>query len=145
MGCARKNKQILLAAGIILYVLLLVLLKDIRPWSPRVIDYSMADPQRGMILSFCNFNPLVDWDTIQFHWHFYLANVVLLLPFGFLMGYLAKNRVRLWTAGVVGCILLETLQLITRSGVFDIVTVILGIIGYAIGYGIFRIVKKVIA
>lgn len=125
MKSTRKTKQTLIIVEVILYLIILVIMKDIRPWHPRVIDYNMADPDKGAILSFCNFNPLVGWNTMQLHWKSYLANVVLLLPAGFLTGYFVRNRTAYWVLGVGGCVVLELLQLVTQVGAFDILTVIL--------------------
>lgn len=137
-----KNRRWFVLTGTILYLVILFLVKELRPWNPKVIYYEMADLDRGIMRSFCNWNPLVEWDTIQFHWKSYLANVVLLLPGGFLASYFVRSRTIYWTLGIGGCILLEILQLIMRTGVFDILTVILEIIGYTIGYGIFCMMKR---
>lgn len=142
MKCTSKNRRWLILVGIVLYLIILILVKVIRPWQPKVIFYEMVDPDKGIILSFCNFSPLVGWNTIQLHWKSYLANAVLLLPAGFLARYFVRNRIAYWTLGIGGCTVLELLQLVTRVGVFDILTVILEFLGYVIGYGMFYVVKR---
>lgn len=141
-GFKYHEKYTLMIVEVILYFIILVIMKDIRPWHPRVINYNMADPDKGGILSFCNFNPLVGWNTMQLHWKSYLANVVLLLPAGFLTGYFVRNRTAYWVLGVGGCVVLELLQLVTQVGVFDILTVIFEVLGYAVGYRMLCMVKR---
>lgn len=75
-----------------------------------------------------------------------IGNIVIFIPFGFLMPLLFRkiNDVKLSCKLFVKCIfLIELLQLLTLTGVFDIDDIILNTIGALIGYGIYAFMKKV--
>ena len=69
-----------------------------------------------------------------------LGNVIIFIPFGFLLPLLFKqiNNVKMASKIFIKFILLiELLQLITFTGVFDIDDIILNMLGALIGYGSF--------
>ncbi|HDR3492565.1 MULTISPECIES: VanZ family protein [Bacillus cereus group] len=75
-----------------------------------------------------------------------LGNVIIFIPFGFLLPLLFKqiNNVKMASKIFIKFILLiESLQLITFTGVFDIDDIILNMLGALIGYGSFIGMKYV--
>lgn len=69
-----------------------------------------------------------------------LGNVIIFIPFGFLLPLLFKqiNNVKIASTIFIKFILLiESLQLLTFTGVFDIDDIILNMLGALIGYGSF--------
>ncbi|MBH0350192.1 VanZ family protein [Bacillus cereus] len=69
-----------------------------------------------------------------------LGNVIIFIPFGFLLPLLFKqiNNVKIASKIFIKFILLiESLQLLTFTGVFDIDDIILNVLGALIGYGSF--------
>ncbi|MBO5569415.1 MAG: VanZ family protein [Clostridia bacterium] len=74
----------------------------------------------------------------------FLGNIVLFIPVGVLVPIVADWR-QLWKTAVIGfafSLLIETLQLITSRGCFDLDDVILNGLGTVIGFGIYRAVEK---
>ncbi|MES2623291.1 MAG: VanZ family protein [Patescibacteria group bacterium] len=73
-----------------------------------------------------------------------IGNIGLLLPIGFLVPLVHRNMT--WKKSVILSILsgliIETLQVVLKVGIFDIDDVILNAIGVLIGYGIFLILAK---
>ncbi|PKJ53476.1 VanZ family protein [Bacillus sp. SN10] len=76
-----------------------------------------------------------------------LGNVIIFIPFGFLLPLLFKqiNNVKMASKIFIKFILLiESLQLLTFTGVFDIDDVILNMLGALIGYGSFVGIKYIL-
>lgn len=68
-----------------------------------------------------------------------IGNIGVFIPFGIMIPIIAKGRlVRSKVVFLSGIFVLETLQLITRRGSFDIDDFILNSIGFLIGYGVYR-------
>ncbi|MBK5450449.1 VanZ family protein [Bacillus sp. TH22] len=75
-----------------------------------------------------------------------LGNVIIFIPFGFLLPLLFKqiNNVKMASKIFIKFILLiESLQLLTFTGVFDIDDIILNMLGALIGYGSFIRMKHI--
>jgi len=75
-----------------------------------------------------------------------LGNVIIFIPFGFLLPLLFKqiNNVKMASKIFIKFILLiESLQLLTFTGVFDIDDIILNMLGALIGYGSFVGIKYI--
>ncbi|MGU3372719.1 VanZ family protein [Bacillus mycoides] len=75
-----------------------------------------------------------------------LGNVIIFIPFGFLLPLLFKqiNNVKMASKIFIKFILLiESLQLLTFTGVFDIDDIILNMLGALIGYGSFIGMKHI--
>lgn len=76
-----------------------------------------------------------------------LGNVIIFIPFGFLIPLLFKqiNNVKMVSKIFIKFILLiESLQLITFTGVFDIDDIMLNMLGALIGYGSFVGIKYIL-
>ncbi|WP_242263596.1 VanZ family protein [Bacillus cereus group sp. BfR-BA-01511] len=76
-----------------------------------------------------------------------LGNVIIFIPFGFLLPLLFKqiNNVKMVSKIFIKFILLiESLQLITFTGVFDIDDIMLNMLGALIGYGSFVGIKYIL-
>ncbi|MBE7124867.1 VanZ family protein [Bacillus cereus group sp. MG9] len=76
-----------------------------------------------------------------------LGNVIIFIPFGFLLPLLFKqiNNVKMASKIFIKFILLiESLQLLTFTGVFDIDDIILNMLGALIGYGSFIGMKHIL-
>ncbi|MEC5235845.1 VanZ family protein [Bacillus mycoides] len=75
-----------------------------------------------------------------------LGNIIIFIPFGFLLPLLFKqiNNVKMASKIFIKFILLiESLQLLTFTGVFDIDDIILNMLGALIGYGSFIGMKHI--
>jgi len=76
-----------------------------------------------------------------------LGNVIIFIPFGFLLPLLFKqiNNVKMASKIFIKFILLiESLQLLTFTGVFDIDDIMLNMLGALIGYGSFVGIKYIL-
>ena len=70
-----------------------------------------------------------------------IMNIFFFFPVGFLLGIVMKKK-SVWLVAFVGfilSILIETIQLFSRRGVFNIDDVINNTLGCALGYCMFRI------
>ena len=69
-----------------------------------------------------------------------LGNIGVFVPFGILLPLLVRRRIfRTFFIFICGLFLLELIQLVTRRGSFDIDDFILNSIGFALGYGLFKV------
>ncbi|MED3033937.1 VanZ family protein [Bacillus thuringiensis] len=99
-------------------------------------------PLRSTISYLSGFDPthLLDPYNIDIVLMNTLGNVIIFIPFGFLLPLLFKqiNNVKMASKIFIKFILLiESLQLLTFTGVFDIDDIILNMLGALIGYGSF--------
>ena len=78
------------------------------------------------------------WNTFSFqNWANLLLNVALLWPFGILFP-LVFQKIKKWTvaAGLVLSLLIESLQLLTHRGIFDVDDLLCNTVGCAMGFGL---------
>jgi len=69
-----------------------------------------------------------------------IGNIAIFVPFGVLLPIIFGKRLRKsFYIFFLGVLLLESLQLLTRRGSFDIDDFILNSVGFLLGYGLFRI------
>lgn len=73
-----------------------------------------------------------------------VGNVVCFMPFGFLLPTISKSKIVKNVVGVFFCTVLfttaiETIQLVTKVGAFDIDDIILNTIGGILGYLVMRV------
>lgn len=73
-----------------------------------------------------------------------VGNVVCFMPFGFLLPTITRNKVVKNVVGVFVCTLLftlsvETIQLVTKVGAFDVDDIFLNTIGGILGYLVMRV------
>ena len=79
-----------------------------------------------------------------------VGNVALFIPFGFLFPLMTgKNREKLilmflatFIVTVTSCFIIETIQLLTKVGVFDVDDIIMNACGSVLGYIIYAILVK---
>jgi len=72
-----------------------------------------------------------------------LGNIGVFIPFGILLPLVFGNKyIKLLIIFESGLILLETLQLLTRRGSFDVDDLILNTTGALIGYLIYKLISK---
>lgn len=72
------------------------------------------------------------------------GNIGVFIPFGIFLPLVFGNKsIKLLIIFESGLIILETLQLLTRRGSFDVDDIILNTIGALIGYLIYRLISKV--
>lgn len=108
------------------YLVLLITIKLLKPGHPTIVDPALSVPY--------DWNPVISWYDMQLHWHQYLANVAAFLPAGILATCFINRKTVYWLFGIGFCFIFEILQPIIGKGVFDISSVILSAVGYAIGY-----------
>lgn len=73
-----------------------------------------------------------------------VGNVICFMPFGFLLPTITKNKIVKNVVGVFVCTVLftlavETIQLVTKVGAFDIDDIMLNTLGGVLGYLIMRV------
>lgn len=73
-----------------------------------------------------------------------IGNIVLLIPFGFLLSFVIKNITwkKSLAIAVVICLAIETTQVILHTGIFDIDDVLLNGLGVMIGYWVYKALSK---
>lgn len=86
---------------------------------------------------------LVQVDHIRKHWAWWnlLSNILVMLPYGFLLPLAYERCRRFWKTalwGFVFIMLIEIFQLVTMLGVFDVDDILLNMCGVCMGYGCFR-------
>lgn len=108
---------------LVLYVIAVILLKVIKPLSIHFEGWSLQ----------YDWSPLIDPYTWRFQWSNYLANIALMIPGGIFTRFFVKNNIAFGAICVVSCFLLEWLQPLFRSGVFDMSSVVLSVVGFVIG------------
>lgn len=84
-------------------------------------------------------------ELLPYAWINFVGNILLFVPLGFLLPCLARRvrsflRILLTTAVLL--LLLESLQLFTLLGSFDIDDIILNLLGVAFGYLIFHFARR---
>ena len=76
--------------------------------------------------------------------YFDMENILLFVPFGFLLGITAKPR---WPwfilSAIVSSLLIEILQLFTKLGYFELMDIIFNTVGSCIGYMFFLAIVKI--
>lgn len=132
MNFKSKNTKLLFIVLFVLYVIAVVLLKVIKPLSPHWDDWSLQ----------YDWNPLIDPYTWKIQWSNYLANIVLMIPGGFFTRFFVKNNVVFGAICIVSCFLLEWLQPLFCSGVFDMSSVILSVVGFVLGGFALHCIRK---
>lgn len=76
-----------------------------------------------------------------------ITNVIMLIPYGFLAPFALKKRgaVFCFLSGFVLIILIETVQLITGRGTFDVDDIIYNSLGILIGFGLYKLLKRALS
>ena len=69
------------------------------------------------------------------------GNIGMFMPFGILLTLLFSLK-KAFIIFIIGVLTLETAQLISRRGVFDVDDIILNSIGFLTGYAIIKIIKR---
>jgi glycopeptide antibiotics resistance protein len=75
-------------------------------------------------------------------WFGLIANILLFVPFGFLLPHNLRLFRKFWlscSAGIVFSLLIEIIQYVTKHGIFDIDDIFNNIIGTIIGYSLFKL------
>jgi len=78
------------------------------------------------------------------------GNVILFMPFGYMFGVFIEGRetspvlgyIDTFVAAFLFCLIVETCQLMTKVGVFDVDDLLLNVSGAILGYAAFRISKR---
>ncbi|SNR91803.1 VanZ like family protein [Anaerovirgula multivorans] len=72
-----------------------------------------------------------------------IGNIGVFVPFGILLPLAFGGRyIKLLVTFLSGLLLLETLQLLTRRGSFDVDDFLLNTVGFMIGYGIYVVARR---
>ncbi len=75
-----------------------------------------------------------------------VGNVVAFMPFGMLIRWARNKRTNAWIALLYSCsftLLIETIQYITKLGVFDVDDIIMNTVGGMLGYLIYYITARI--
>lgn len=127
--------------GIILWILLLVYISIVFHFT--IIYRKLSDEYKMELMPF---KTIVDISHVDYNSHGryilreMLVNVGLLMPVGFLLGFtstLLKKSICIQKIILLGFLIslsIETLQLITRTGTFEVDDLIYNTLGCAIGY-----------
>lgn len=82
--------------------------------------------------------------NITYFFKYLFSKIVILIPLPIFLYYLFKEKfIKCMLISFIISVLREFIQYITKMGVFDIDDIILGIVGYLIGYLILLIMKKI--
>lgn len=101
-------------------------------------DSNAIPPELG---SSYKWSPFVPVSTLLFHWKYYLGNAVLLMPAGFLGRKYGDTRT-FWLVGVIISFALEVLQPVLDTGVSDALSIMLLLLGYAVGGLVFAVYSR---
>lgn len=80
-------------------------------------------------------------------WRNIILNILMFVPFGFLLPFLSKKFQAFWKtylAGFAFTLFIEVVQLILRRGIFELDDLMNNTVGAMIGYGCYRIVLLII-
>lgn len=69
-----------------------------------------------------------------------MANIIMFIPVGVLLPFTRKKHIIIW--GGTLSVLMETMQLLSRRGVFEIDDIIYNSFGTVVGYLLFRFIKR---
>lgn len=81
-------------------------------------------------------------------WRNIILNILMFVPFGFLLPFLSKKFQAFWKtylAGFTFTLFIEVVQLILRRGIFELDDLMNNTVGAMIGYGCYRIALLIIA
>lgn len=84
-------------------------------------------------------------DLLPYAWINFVGNFLLFLPLGFLLPCLCRWVRQFWRillAALLLLTLMETLQLFTLLGSFDVDDILLNLIGVSVGYLFFRFARR---
>ena len=89
------------------------------------------------------------WNDFSFkEWRNIILNILMFVPFGFLLPFISKKFQTFWKtylAGFAFTLLIEVVQLVLRRGIFELDDLMNNTVGAMIGYGCYRIVLLIIS
>lgn len=148
----KKAKKKVRICGRILFVVYLLLALYAMFFSESLDRTSVSTQYRYNLIPFAEIERF--WNMrYAYGWHItlvnLLGNVVCFLPFGFLIPTLSKNNVlnnflSVTMLAMAFSMLIETTQLITKVGAFDVDDIILNTFGGLLGYIIFKMAKGMV-
>ncbi len=130
-GAMKMSRKLLLLFALLLYVVVILYLKFFQ------------SGLSGYVNPHYNWIPFSMYYTPQTVW-FLLFNALVFVPYGLLAGYVKKNTLWFFSVGLSTCFIIELLQPLTRTGVFDLTTVIVNLIGMAAGYYAYKLIAGLI-
>lgn len=150
----RKN-HLLMSIFTALYAIVLVFVLFVGKGAGANSDWSFA----SYVKAYTNLIPfatLTEYarrlaaDTINVKTVVYnvLGGIALFVPLGVILPFFFEKLGKLWrcaVASLVVSVAIETMQLVLRRGSFDVDDIILNVVGAAIGYAIFFVLKKLIS
>lgn len=123
----KRSKKLLILFVLLLYAVIILYLKFLRPGA-----YGLEDPA---------YNWIPFMDVYNFHGiTSLLYNVAAFIPYGILIGLVKKNEIWFFIGGLVAGFLIELLQVVFKTGVFDMTSVVANLIGMAAGYFVYRLI-----
>ncbi len=149
------NKKLSLTVTIVTVVYVLILIAFLFLLRVRFADAQL--PFVDYVKSHTNLIPFVTLreyvrrlaaDTINVETVIYnvVVNIVLFIPFGFIFPFFFEKLRKFLPYAAVSAasvVAVEIMQLLLRCGSFDVDDIILNLVGAAIGFGVFLILKKV--
>ena len=151
MDNINKKKKHLYAVIFIVYMAFLIYFLFFSDIFGRTITY---DYYRYSITPFREINRywkiLLDGDWMPFIINV-CGNVVLFMPFGYMFGMFTERKktgavmglIDTFVAAFLLILIVETCQLLTKVGVFDVDDIILNVSGALLGYAAYRIVRYI--
>lgn len=127
----KMSRKRLILIVLIVYAAVIVYLKFFRPGAVG-FEYPMY-----------NWIPFMDMYNIHGVTSL-LYNAAAFIPFGVLIGFVKKNAIWYMIGGLVSGFLLELLQIVCKTGVFDMTSVVANLIGMAAGYFVFRFIADLV-
>lgn len=147
MNKAKKKVRI---CGRILFVAYLLLALYVMFFSESLDRTMISTEYRYNLTPFAEIERF--WEMRNsYGWHItlinLLGNVICFMPFGFLVPTISKTKVlnnvlSVTILAMAFSMLIETAQLITKVGAFDVDDIILNTLGGFLGYVIFKVLKR---
>ena len=132
-----KKQRIICLIVFILYILIILYI--------TILRFNFRYDERQLNLSlFTNLIRVFRKVGVGEFLRLFLGNIVWFVPFGFLLPILSKRKSLIFTTaiGLVFSFIIETIQFIFYKGVAELDDLILNVLGTAIGYALYKIVRQ---
>lgn len=153
ISCSLKFKtfNVWREVAIWIFFIYLVVVANLTLFKHGVFEYPISIQQ---LIDRVNLVPLVEtykmltdgW-IVAYSWYQVIANILVLIPLGFLTPILFKSLTKWWHILIVGCstsLLIEVFQILTPQNVVDVDDLIFNTLGAMIGYGVYLLFIKLV-
>lgn len=145
----RKKKVIAVIWWVYIVLLLVVVVIKFRgsfgELRDKINSYSMDSSVNYNLIPFRSIGSQILYISQGWALKNILGNLVAFIPFGFLLPITYKKvntYIKVYIVGVLSIVSMESLQLITKLGSFDVDDIILNMVGLSIGYLVLCLMKR---